>query len=79
MPKKRSTRVWSWLFVVGYVAMAINLAIKAVTDSGMFMRAMAIFSLVVAAFVAGTVLGVLKARQKLSAQGPEIAPSDIST
>ncbi|MDQ1037648.1 hypothetical protein QFZ75_004064 [Streptomyces sp. V3I8] len=39
---------------------------------------MAISALAVAAFAAGTVPGVLKTRQKLSAQGPESAPSDIS-
>lgn len=71
MAKEQRTRVWLWLFVLGYIAMAINVAIKAATDSNVLLRALAIFTLVVAAFVAGTVFGFLKGQQKLSGQSAE--------
>lgn len=75
MPKKRRTGVWLWLFVLGYLTpMTITQAIKAVTDSNVSLRVLAISVLVVEAFVAGTVFGFLRGQQKLSARSTKSAP-----
>lgn len=80
MPKERRTRAWHWLIVVWFTTMAISLAIKATTDSNVFLRALALFALLVGAFVAGSLFGLRKGRQKLSVQGPNSASaSDINT
>ncbi|MFJ8032048.1 MULTISPECIES: hypothetical protein [unclassified Streptomyces] len=74
MPKERRTDVWSWLLALAFIVMAGNLAIKAVTDSNVFLRALAILSLVVAAFVAGTLFGFLRGQQKLRLHRSKITP-----
>ncbi|MET7847278.1 hypothetical protein ABZT48_03325 [Streptomyces avermitilis] len=54
--------------------MTITQAIKAVTDSNVSLRVLAISVLVVEAFVAGTVFGFLRGQQKLSARSTKSAP-----
>jgi hypothetical protein len=56
------------------------LAIKATTDPNVFLRALALFALLVAAFVAGSLFGLRKGHRKLRARSPlSASASDIST
>lgn len=70
MPEKRRIRGWHWLIVVPFIATAISLAIKTTTDPNVFLRALALFALLVGAFVAGSLFGLRKGHQRLSARGP---------